>query len=126
MQRKGGVKMKWMKRALQFMVKRKKLFAVYMAAVAVFGGALIYYFVKPSFDATLVCLATAVPVSGLSSVYAWLGKEHVEIAYRNEKSAEWLAYRLRNIWHGMGIVCAWAVLAFLWMYLQYKSGNIRV
>ena len=118
--------MKWMKQTFQFMAKRKKLFAVYMAAVAAFIGALIYYYVKPSFDAVLLCLATAVPFSGLSSLYAWLGKEHVEIAYRNETFSELVRYRLWLIWTTMGFACVGATLMFLWLYLQYKSGNVRV
>ena len=115
-----------LKSVFKFMVKRKKLFAVYMVTVAAFGGALIYHFVKDSITSVLLCLATAVPFLGLSSLYAWLGKEHVEIAYRNETFSELVRYRLWLIWTAMGFACVGATLMFLWLYLQYKSGNVRV
>lgn len=113
------------KKRLKLSATSKKMFAIYLAVAIPFGAALLYYKYTHTFNALLICIALAVPFLGVSSFYSWLGKEHLG-NYPDDFFLNRIRYILERLWIALGISCGGAVLIFLWLFLQYRSGNLNV
>lgn len=114
------------KKRSKLSAKSKKMFAVYLAVAIPFGASFLYYKYNSTFDALLVCMAIAIPFLGVSSFYSWLGKEHLETNYSDDFFLNRIRYILERLWMMLGIACGGAALIFLWLFLQYRSGNLNV
>lgn len=115
-----------MKKASKLSATSKKLFAAYLAVAIPFGASFLYYKYNPTFDALLVCMAIAIPFLGVSSFYSWLGKEHLETNYPDDFFLKRIHYILQRLWMMLGVACGGVALIFLWLFLQYRSGNLNV
>ena len=114
------------KKRFKLSATSKKMFAIYLAVAIPFGAALLYYKYTHTFNALLICVALAVPFLGVSSFYSWLGKEHLGRNYSDDFFLNRIHYILERLWIALGISCGGAVLIFLWLFLQYRSGNLNV
>jgi hypothetical protein len=86
----------------------------------------LYYTYNPTFHALLVCIAIAIPFLGVSSFYSWLGKEHLAASYSDDFFLDRIRYILERLWMMLGFACGGTALIFLWLFLQYRSGNLNV
>lgn len=104
----------------------KKLIALYAAFVILFAVAFGFHKGYHTPVTLMALLGAAIPFLATSSFFAWQGKAHLEEHYSDDSFLQVIHQILSKLWWALGLACGASVLALLWVFLQYRSGNLIV